>query len=100
MNVTTVEPENELMNAHAWSPRPRARRRTARLDVAVGALVALLVLLLAPGLAVVGIIATAMIALCGASALLARRRARRAGEGRAVGAVRLHPSERAPSRWR
>jgi hypothetical protein len=100
MNVTTAEPENQLTSPQAWSPRPRWRRRTARVDVAVGALLALLALLLAPGLAVVAVVAAVMLALCGVSALLARRRARRGAGARDVTAVRFHPSARAPSSWR
>jgi hypothetical protein len=97
VNVTAAQPENDLATAQPWSVRPRVRRRTARVDVAVGALLALLALLLSPGLAVVAVVAVAMLALCGVSALLTRRRARRGAGPRSAVAVRLHPSERAPA---
>jgi hypothetical protein len=95
VSAVASEPENELSRQPAWAPRPRVRRRSARVDVAAGTVVALLTLLLAPGLAVAAVVAVAMLALCGLSALLSRQRARRGIAGGARTAVRFRPSEHA-----
>jgi Flp pilus assembly protein TadB len=55
----------------------RRRRANARLDLALGAFVALLLLLFAPGLAIVALVAFAIIALCLLSVAVERWRRRR-----------------------
>ena len=63
------------------SRRAAARRsaRDARIDIALGVVLALFVLLIAPGLAVVAIFVLAVLAVCGASLLVSWVRRRRAG---------------------
>ena len=58
--------------------RREARRRTrlARIDLALGVVAALLVLLLSPGLAITGLIALLVLAVCLASIVVERRRRR------------------------
>jgi hypothetical protein len=94
MNAVASEPENDLSSPHAWQPRPRVRWRSARVDVAVGVVLALLALLLAPGLGVVAVMAVAILALCALSALISRRRA---GAPTALG---FQPSAHADPTWR
>ncbi len=53
------------------------RRRVARIDAAVGIIVAILALLIAPGLAIIGIAAMCALALCAISVPLQRRRTKR-----------------------
>ena len=53
------------------------RRRLARIDLAVGLLIGGLLLIVAPGLAIVGIAALCALALCAISVPLQRRRTRR-----------------------
>jgi hypothetical protein len=82
MDLTAPPPERELTAMQLAPTRTRrtrvaARRRAARIDGAIGVSLALLALALAPGLALVGIIASALLVLCGLSVLLARRRAHR-----------------------
>lgn len=53
------------------------RRRLLRVDVGVGVIGALVLLIATPGLAVAAIFAGVLLALCGGSLLVQRRRARR-----------------------
>lgn len=53
------------------------RRRLARVDVAVGVAVAILTLMIAPGLAIIGLAATCALAICAISVPLQRWRTRR-----------------------
>jgi Flp pilus assembly protein TadB len=53
------------------------RRRLARIDAALGVLVAILALIIAPGLAIIGVAAMCALALCAISVPLQRRRTRR-----------------------
>ena len=59
----------------------RRRRGLRRLDVAIGVLLAIIALLVAPGVAVVAIGAVIVLLTCGLSLLHGRRRARRARTG-------------------
>jgi|GEM_PF-3714046 len=54
-------------------------RRTLLMDVAIAVVIAALVLILSPGLAVVGILAIIVLLICGASWIISARRARRRG---------------------
>jgi len=63
----------------------RARRRQAsrrrylfRVDISLGLLIAAAALLLAPGVAIVAVVALLVLAICTLSILLERRRSRRA----------------------
>jgi Flp pilus assembly protein TadB len=56
----------------------RRRRGLRRLDVAIGVLLAVIALVVAPGVAVVAIGAVIVLVACGLSLLYGRRRARRA----------------------
>jgi hypothetical protein len=53
------------------------RRRAARVDAAIGLAVAALTLILAPGLAIVAIVAVALLAICAVSVLGGRWHERR-----------------------
>ena len=99
MNAVARQHENELSRPRAWQ-QPRVRRRSARVDVAAGAGVALLTLLLAPGLAIVAVVALAMLLLCGLSALIARRRTRRSGAAGTPMAMGFRPSGHADANGR
>jgi len=61
----------------------RRRQRIARIDVAIGVAGALVLILATPGLAMAGAIALLVLALCGASWLLERRRRSREAVRRA-----------------
>ncbi|HEX3509680.1 MAG TPA: hypothetical protein VHT27_01145 [Solirubrobacteraceae bacterium] len=67
--------------------RATARRRTrlARVDLAISVLVAVVLLLIVPGLAIAGIVALVALFVCCASLLLARRRRRRGERGERAG---------------
>jgi hypothetical protein len=52
----------------------RRRRRLARIDLGVGVALAILLLLIAPGLAIVALVASVVILVCGVSLLVERRR--------------------------
>jgi len=78
--------------------RARERRRLARLDVAIGAFVALLLLIVSPGLAITGLVALLMLAAVLTSLAISHRRARQrasrernGGAGRADGAAGREP---------
>jgi Flp pilus assembly protein TadB len=74
-------PERASLEARdIGSARGVRRRRSAlrRLDMLIGLVVAVVWLLLAPGVAMAGIVAVLVLLIAGASALVARRRARRA----------------------
>lgn len=100
MNATAAAPESELTATHLPQARGTVRRRAARTDVALGLVLALLAFALAPGLAVVAIIASALLVLCGLSVLFARRRSRRRGAAGGGAGMRLRSSGRARPRER
>jgi hypothetical protein len=70
---TSTRPAGGRMPLGAWPPRTGRARRRARIDIALGVAVALVVLALAPGLAVVAVVALVAIAGCLLSLLLRRR---------------------------
>lgn len=53
------------------------RNRTLLIDLAIAAVVAIVVLIISPGLAVTAIIALIVLVICGVSLLVSKRRARR-----------------------
>jgi Flp pilus assembly protein TadB len=71
MSVTIERPPRSTVRAGA------RRRRFARIDVAIGVALAILALIIAPGLAIIGIAALCALALCAISVPLQRRRTRR-----------------------
>jgi len=80
-----------MARLHARRQQARRRRQLARLDMGLAAAAALLLLLMAPGLAIAGLVAGLVLALCALSLLLERRRSRRA-EGVARTGGRSRPS--------
>jgi Flp pilus assembly protein TadB len=83
--MNTAEPPREGGPRHArrrHASRSRGRR-LARIDVALGLLLAVVLLLASPGLAIAAIVALILLVACGISLLVQRRgsrRAARAGE--------------------
>jgi hypothetical protein len=71
MSTTIRRPPRSTIRAGA------RRRRLVRIDVAVGVVVAILALIIAPGLAVIGIAAMCALAMCAISVPLQRWRTRR-----------------------
>lgn len=69
---------DDLSRRRARRAQARHERQLLRADVAVGIVVAIVGLIIAPGLAVVAIVALAILAVCGVWLLLERRRGRRA----------------------
>jgi hypothetical protein len=77
------EPVHRRRAAAGRSPIGRARRRRLRLiDLGLGVALALLAILLAPGLAIVALLALVGLLACGASLAVGRVRRRRAGNHR------------------
>jgi hypothetical protein len=73
-----AKPASDRTPLGIWGEHAGRRRRLARADVAIGLALAALALLLAPGIALVGIGALLVLAVCLGSMLLTRRvRARR-----------------------
>ncbi|HEV3321596.1 MAG TPA: hypothetical protein VG147_05325 [Solirubrobacteraceae bacterium] len=76
----TPERVHRRRGAAGRSPIGRARRRRQRLiDLALGLVLALLAIVLAPGLAIVALLALVGLLACGASFAVGRARRRRAG---------------------
>jgi len=71
MSVTIERPRGTAVRAGA------RRRRLARIDAAAGVILGVVVLIAAPGLAIIGLASVCMLALCAISAPLQRRRTRR-----------------------
>jgi peptidoglycan/LPS O-acetylase OafA/YrhL len=89
---SSPDPRADMLQRGARRREARRRRRLARIDLVLGAAVALLVLLLSPGLAIAGLIALLVLAACVASLVLERRRRSRpqarSGRARSYAAVR------------
>jgi membrane associated rhomboid family serine protease len=60
--------------------RARRKRRLARVDLGLGAAAALILLIVSPGLAITGLIAALVLALCVASTFVQRRARRRTAQ--------------------
>jgi Flp pilus assembly protein TadB len=92
MSFTEPEPEHSVVSESVTTAELQARRQDLRrrrgrrrLDVAIGVLLALFGILVAPGRAVVAIVAVIVLLVCALSFFYARRRQRRA---RVVGSAR------------
>jgi hypothetical protein len=72
--MNTTRPPKDLPQLLARRRQARRRRRLLRVDVALGVLIATVTLVIAPGLAVVAVIALVVLAFCAASLVLDRRR--------------------------
>ncbi len=83
----TLAPDRGPLGAAAREERRRRRRRRAlrRLDVAIGLIVGIIVIVVAPGLALAGIIGAVVLIVAGLWVLVERRRrARRATRQRST----------------
>jgi hypothetical protein len=67
----------EMTHLRARRRDARRRQRVARLDLALGVLVALVLFVVSPGLAVTAIVALLTLLVCGVSLLVGRRRRHR-----------------------
>jgi Flp pilus assembly protein TadB len=81
----TASPSTAELQARRQDLRRRRGRR--RLDVAIGVLLAIFGIIVAPGLAVVAIVAVIVLLVCALSFVYARRRRRR-GRARSGGSAR------------
>jgi hypothetical protein len=72
----------DLSELRARRRLARRRRRLARIDVGLGVLVAIVLLIVSPGLAITGLVALATLGVCLVSLALERRRSARAGNQR------------------
>ena len=98
-SLDDLGPSARILRRRQEAARAR-RRRLLRVDLAAALLLALLVLVLAPGLAIAALVALALLAACGVWAALARRRAHRQPESErshlAAGATRYRVGRRRP----
>ena len=74
-------PSREVSELRERRRLARRRQRLARIDLGLGAAGALVLLLATPGLAVSAVIALLVLALCGLSVVVERRRRRRSEHG-------------------
>jgi Flp pilus assembly protein TadB len=88
MSTPPPHPEHTALRARRRSAR--RRRRVARLDVAIGLLLALVLVLATPGLAVAAVIALLVLGICLVSVLLERVSARRQRSASPVSDEQLH----------
>jgi hypothetical protein len=91
MSVAEPPHDHARLRARRVASGRSRRRRLARIDAAIGLLIAVVLLLASPGLAIAGIVALLLLAACGISLLW--RRLRRV---RDVRAVRGEPLAREP----
>jgi len=75
--VSATKPLKDMSYLHARRRQASRRRHLFRVDVGLGLLIAVVALLLAPGVAIVAVGALVVLAICGISILLERRRSRR-----------------------
>jgi Flp pilus assembly protein TadB len=75
--MSATDPRRDMSALYARRRQARRRRSLARLDVALGLLVAVFALVIAPGIAIVAIVALLAIVVCAVSILVERRRSRR-----------------------
>jgi hypothetical protein len=66
---------------HARRREARLRRRLVRVDLGLGVLLAIVLLVATPGLAIAAILAGVLLALCAGSTIVQRRRRRDAQRG-------------------
>jgi Flp pilus assembly protein TadB len=75
--VSATKPLKDMSYLHARRRQASRRRYLFRVDIGLGLLVAVVALLLAPGVAIVAVAALLVLAICGVSILLERWRSRR-----------------------
>jgi Flp pilus assembly protein TadB len=75
--MSATKPLNDMSYLRARRREARRRRYLFRVDIGLALLIAVVALLLAPGVAIVALAALAILATCGVSILIDRRRSRR-----------------------
>jgi fatty acid desaturase len=75
--VSATKPLNDMSHLRARRREARRRRHLFRIDICLALLLAVTALLLAPGVAIVAFAALAILAICGMSILIDRRRSHR-----------------------
>jgi Flp pilus assembly protein TadB len=75
--VSATKPLNDMSRLRARRREARRRRHLFRIDIGLALLIAVVALLLAPGVAIVALAALAILAICGVSVLIDRRRSHR-----------------------
>jgi Flp pilus assembly protein TadB len=75
--MSTTEPLKDISRSRARRKQARRRRHLARLDFGLGLLLAVVALLVAPGIAIVALVALLALVICALSVVLERRRSRR-----------------------
>jgi len=75
--VNAAEPLKDMRRLRARRRRARRRRNLFRIDIGLGALIATIALLLAPGVAIVAIAALLVLAICIVSSMLGLWRSHR-----------------------
>ncbi len=75
--MNTTDPPRDMSALYARRRQARRRRQIARLDVGLGLLVAVVALVIAPGIAIVAIVALLALLICALSVVVERRRSRR-----------------------
>lgn len=75
--MSATKPLKDMSYLHARRRQASRRRYLFRVDIGLGLLVAVVALLLAPGVAIVAVAALLVLAICGVSILLERWRSRR-----------------------
>lgn len=75
-----MESPNDMSRLRERRRQARRRRRLARVDMGVGLVGALVLLLATPGLAIAGIVALGILALCALSFMRERMLARRSAQ--------------------
>jgi hypothetical protein len=73
-NGLPPEPRADVSRLHARRREARRRRHLARVDVGLGLLGAVVLVIATPGLAITGLVALIVLALCGLTYALDRRR--------------------------
>ena len=75
--MSATEPLKDMSYLHARRRQASRRRRLFRVDIGLGLLIAVVTLLLAPGVAIVAVVGLLVLAICVVSILLERWRSRR-----------------------
>jgi hypothetical protein len=96
--VSAAAPSRDASELRARRRLARRRRRVARLDLGLGVLGAIVLLAVTPGLAISGLIALLVLAACGLSFILERRRRRRERASKLTSAARGRSSRQGRAR--
>ena len=75
--MSAAKPLKDMSQLHARRRQANRRRYLFRVDIGLGLLIAVAALLLAPGVAIVAVVALLVLAICSVSILLGRWRSRR-----------------------